>query len=157
MKIDLRGINRFSDGIIPIDYTFSLSDLEIGGEFPFCEKIHASGSIKHSTGVFILKAKLDTVICVHCSRCYREIRRRKDLEVNCVLSAQNKGESDDLEMIYIESEVFDLDEVLSSFLILSMDMVNLCSEDCKGICQKCNANLNEGICGCEKTDKKTEF
>ena len=27
----------------------------------------------------------------------------------------------------------------------------LCSEDCKGICNVCGQNLNEGTCDCEDT------
>ena len=26
----------------------------------------------------------------------------------------------------------------------------LCSEDCKGLCSTCGADLNEGECGCSK-------
>ena len=26
----------------------------------------------------------------------------------------------------------------------------LCSEDCKGLCQHCGADLNEGDCGCSQ-------
>ena len=28
----------------------------------------------------------------------------------------------------------------------------LCSEDCKGLCPKCGADLNLGDCGCDKED-----
>ena len=31
-----------------------------------------------------------------------------------------------------------------------MDTKTLCSEDCKGLCPRCGANLNDGPCGCKR-------
>ena len=42
----------------------------------------------------------------------------------------------------------DLDEVVTTAFVLAMDTKNLCSEDCKGLCAKCGADLNLGPCGC---------
>ena len=42
----------------------------------------------------------------------------------------------------------DLDEAVTTAFVLAMDTKNLCSEDCKGLCPKCGADLNLGPCGC---------
>ncbi|MDY5613643.1 MAG: DUF177 domain-containing protein, partial [Dysosmobacter sp.] len=34
--------------------------------------------------------------------------------------------------------------------ILEMDTKTLCSEDCKGLCPRCGADLNLGPCSCKK-------
>ena len=49
------------------------------------------------------------------------------------------------------------DDVLMDKLILDRISVELpqrflCDEDCKGLCPKCGANLNERSCGCNITD-----
>mgnify|MGYP002624301755 CR=1 FL=1 len=44
----------------------------------------------------------------------------------------------------------DIDDLLESVYILSMDRQILCREDCKGLCPRCGADLNEGACGCGK-------
>ena len=38
-------------------------------------------------------------------------------------------------------------------LLMNMPMKILCREDCKGICNRCGANLNEGTCHCEEEPK----
>lgn len=43
----------------------------------------------------------------------------------------------------------DLDEVMTDEFILAMDTKHLCSEDCKGRCPLCGADLNEGPCQCK--------
>ena len=32
----------------------------------------------------------------------------------------------------------------------------LCSEDCRGLCPVCGANLNEGDCGCELPEEEED-
>lgn len=42
----------------------------------------------------------------------------------------------------------DLTEELRQSIVLSFPNHPLCDEDCKGVCFKCGANLNDGPCGC---------
>ena len=37
-------------------------------------------------------------------------------------------------------------------ILLGFPMKVLCQEDCKGICKVCGANLNQGECGCVRTE-----
>ena len=47
--------------------------------------------------------------------------------------------------------VIDLADDIRSEIILEYPVKPLCREDCKGLCQVCGNNLNEGSCG-HKTD-----
>ena len=47
-------------------------------------------------------------------------------------------------------DLIDVTELLHDELLAGQPMKNLCKADCKGLCPKCGANLNEGECGCEK-------
>jgi uncharacterized protein len=42
-----------------------------------------------------------------------------------------------------------MDEQLYLQLEMEFPLRFLCKEDCKGLCQRCGKNLNEGECGCE--------
>ncbi len=54
---------------------------------------------------------------------------------------------------YIETPDFtlELDEVVISDIILHYPQKYLCKDDCRGLCPKCGKNLNEGDCGCDRT------
>ena len=54
------------------------------------------------------------------------------------------------EIYLLEDGGIELDEVFSTACILNLDGKHLCSEDCKGLCGKCGADLNKGPCGCKK-------
>lgn len=48
------------------------------------------------------------------------------------------------------TEIVDLTDELRESIILELPMYPLCREDCKGVCQTCGKNLNEGDCSCER-------
>lgn len=47
-----------------------------------------------------------------------------------------------------ERKGYDLDKFLQDCICLSVPRSVKCRPDCKGICLKCGANLNEGPCNC---------
>lgn len=49
-------------------------------------------------------------------------------------------------------ETLSLDKLVYDAIMLEIPPKLLCSEDCKGLCQKCGANLNEVDCGCNLND-----
>ena len=58
------------------------------------------------------------------------------------------GEND--EIVLLEDGEVDVEDLARTAFILDMDAKFLCSEDCKGLCPRCGADLNLGPCGCGK-------
>jgi uncharacterized protein len=44
----------------------------------------------------------------------------------------------------------DVDKLVYSEVLIDVPLRVLCSEDCRGLCYKCGANLNRGECGCDR-------
>jgi uncharacterized protein len=57
-------------------------------------------------------------------------------------------EADDLEVTFFDGTYLDLETLAAEEFVLSLPAVPLCSDACKGICQGCGKNLNEGMCSC---------
>lgn len=87
-----------------------------------------------------------------CDRCLGPASFEVASEVACYyLKEEPDGEVDDEEdfgLINAEDGTVDLAEAIQSSLIMDIPFVILCSDDCKGLCPSCGANLNEGDCGC---------
>ena len=64
------------------------------------------------------------------------------------LVAQALEDEENDEIILLDGTELDLDQVVTEAFVLEMDTKNLCSDDCKGLCAKCGADLNLGPCGC---------
>ncbi len=50
----------------------------------------------------------------------------------------------------LEDGEVDAGDLARTAFILGMDTKTLCSEDCKGLCPRCGADLNLGPCSCGK-------
>lgn len=53
-------------------------------------------------------------------------------------------------------QVIDLTEGIREDILLVFPQSHLCSEDCKGLCPRCGANLNDGPCGCPEDFEEDE-
>jgi len=53
------------------------------------------------------------------------------------------------EQFYINGYNLDVDQLVGNELTLTLPMRVLCSDNCKGICNRCGTNLNRGTCDCD--------
>jgi len=85
-----------------------------------------------------------------------ESRRQKEEEEEGGFEKELVRE--DLEFSYYEGDRVDLDDILREQILLAEPFKHICKTDCKGICQKCGKDLNEGPCNCkeEHHDKRWE-
>lgn len=58
---------------------------------------------------------------------------------------------DDLATAFYREGMLDLVELMREQFVLALPMKPLCSEDCRGLCRECGANLNQTTCACEST------
>lgn len=102
-----------------------------------------------------ISCSINTVLLIPCSRCLKmtevpiDISVDKDIDLKKT-TEERKAELDEcyfLQGMNFDTEVFVRDEIL-----VNMPMKVLCSNDCKGICNKCGTNLNEGSCDCDTTE-----
>ena len=128
-----------------------LSDLQYGTCFPVTEPVKASGTVRNTAGVLVMKGLITT--CIHgvCDRCAAAFDREMELPIDAVLVTELANEENEDEWVFtLEGDSADLDEIVRTIFVLNMDSKLLCSEDCKGMCCRCGKNLNEGPCSCEK-------
>jgi uncharacterized protein len=113
------------------------------------EPVEVAGSVRNTAGLLELQLRCETVLDARCDRCGREVRLPKVVEFQCLLAEKlENGEND--EIVVLEEGQVDVEELARSAFILEMDSKILCSEDCKGLCSRCGADLNAGPCGCAK-------
>jgi uncharacterized protein len=55
---------------------------------------------------------------------------------------------DDLLVAFYRDDCLDLDDVVREQIELALPMARVCSDECRGLCPNCGANLNEGKCSC---------
>ena len=149
----LLGLSHLLDtpgGVVPYDTSLYLSQMEFGGSTPLTEPVHAVGQVRNTAGVLVMTGELTTRLHGSCDRCAREFERELVIPLEVVLV--ERLETDDYDnpwLFELKDGKADLDEILTTAVVLNMDSKLLCSEECKGMCSKCGADLNLGPCGCK--------
>ncbi|HEY0841096.1 MAG TPA: DUF177 domain-containing protein, partial [Vulgatibacter sp.] len=54
------------------------------------------------------------------------------------------------DQVFYSGRELNLGPVVREQILLALPMAAVCSETCKGLCQVCGKNLNEGECGCDR-------
>lgn len=91
--------------------------------------------------------------CVRCLRTF-ELRVVASLEVFADRAGHGRhvDHEEQLErdryMKFHDGRHLDVSEEAREVLILELPIAPRCREDCRGLCPRCGADLNEGSCGC---------
>lgn len=140
--------------------------LELETSFSFKEEIDSfniksfKGRVDKAGDVYMLIGKIETDFSCPCDRCLESFSLHFIDDISMALSPlgeypassleEETGISDEEAGMYVTpKDHFDLDELLREEVLLYPPIKRLCSEDCKGICDRCGVNLNKEICHCE--------
>ena len=150
MKLDLKPIAQQPGEVLPFALQMDLSGLEWNGTSPFVQPVRVEGQVRNRAGALELKARLEAALSLTCDRCAKPFQREKTVEYETLLAFElANGESDDIVELNQDGEL-ELDELMREVFLLEMDTKNLCSEDCKGLCPGCGADLNREPSSCKK-------
>ncbi len=149
----LLGLSKIIDcpgGSVSFSTSVDLSDLRFGTCCPIREPVRASGVVRNTAGVLLMSGSLTTRLYGVCDRCAREFERDVEFPIDAVLVTEFANEDNEDERVFqLEGDSADLDDIVTTTLVLNMDSKLLCTPDCKGLCCRCGANLNDGPCGCQ--------
>ncbi|MDM8238334.1 DUF177 domain-containing protein [Pseudoflavonifractor phocaeensis] len=148
MRLDLRDVILVPDAEKSFQCQVDLSDLEFYGRKPIVRPVLAQGRVVNHAGALVLNGTARSELDLVCDRCGKEFSREKVVPLDMLLADTLEQEDSEDEIFLLDGNELDLDELVTTAFVLAMDTKNLCSEDCKGLCAKCGADLNLGPCGC---------
>ena len=136
---------------LPFSTSVDLSDLRFGTSCPISEPVEASGTVRNTAGVLVMKGQIHTTIHGVCDRCANEFTSYVETPIDVVLVQELSNEENEDEWVFpLEGDSADLDDIVRTVFVLNMDSKLLCKPDCKGMCCRCGKNLNDGPCNCQK-------
>ena len=151
MLLNLSSLKDNPGGTIPFEVVLDLHELAFGGCCPVTEPVRATGEVRNTAGVFVLEGAVRTTLHGNCDRCAREVEKPVEFPLHAVLVEELTGADGEEDPWYflLENGCADLDDVVTTTFVLSMDSKFLCREDCKGLCCRCGKDLNDGPCDCQ--------
>lgn len=160
MKLDLRPLLA-GERLLNFDYELSLdidpedtSSFLYGVSFPSPMKV--AGDITNTAGYMRMRLEMSVDYEAECARCLSPVSGKFSLDLEKTVAPRNllldldEDKLDDYAII--EDGFLDMDEQLRAQLEMEFPVRFLCHEDCKGLCQRCGKNLNEGKCECPEKE-----
>ena len=137
---------------VPIEKESFVSKL---GEFPITRKAPVKLTITNQENKHLLvNGEGDVQVVIPCGRCLEDVFTDIHFVIDKKIPLQ-ETEADEEEMEdsdYLIGFHLDVDRLIYGEILVNWPMKVLCKEDCKGICKVCGHNLNEGDCGCQRTE-----
>jgi len=128
--------------------------------YKFISPVKGSFKIKRWGTKVTVEGSIQTELELECSRCL--VTFSYPLSINFVSELYPLEEvilrssepvelrKNEMEMEFYRKGILDIEEVVSTNIILNIPTYPLCKENCKGICPECGKNLNYEKCTCKK-------
>ncbi len=104
---------------------------------------------------------------MECSRCLTSfgmalkarftVIYRRDVSIPSADEAETELDEQALVSATYSGDNIDLSPEIGEQLAMELPLKPLCSEGCRGLCQTCGADLNQGQCGCDSRDFSLTF
>jgi uncharacterized protein len=122
-----------------------------GTELRFSTPLSISGQAQWLTsGEVLVRVSLRGQLALECRRCLDPVEVPVEEELSLLfVSAGDVGEeTEDVRLLPPGAMDLDLGEAIREEVILTQWPYALCRPDCRGLCPRCGANLNEENCQC---------
>lgn len=149
MWIDVRPVLHTPGRRLEFQFDLDLSELEFDGRRPFSRPVAVEGEIRNTADLLTLSLTARTTLDAVCDRCGKDFSQDMEIPWQCLLAEELQDQEND-EIVLLEDGKVDAGDLARTAVILGMDSKHLCSEDCKGLCPRCGADLNLGPCSCKK-------
>ena len=119
--------------------------------------------------LYEVEGAFQTYIRLTCSRCLKgfdtlldsefELTYTKELASITETSVEEEVElrAEDIGLLFFRGEEINLLDGIQEQVVLAFPLRSLCSENCKGLCMHCGADLNPGGCGCKVEPSTNKF
>ena len=150
----LLGLSKIIDcpgASVSFSTSVDLSSLQYGESYPVSEPVLATGTVRNTAGVLMMKGTVHTTIHGVCDRCAQNFDKEVEIPLDVVLVTELSDEENEDEWVFsLVADSADLEDIVRTVFVLNMDSKLLCKDDCKGLCCRCGTNLNNGPCSCQK-------
>ena len=117
-----------------------------------------------SAGMFQVEGRITGKAIMACSRCLAAVECPLRNTFRLTFARSIPGEATDsplefhelqaeeLGVVLFDGDQIDFRDIIQEQVILAIPMQPLCREDCRGLCARCGANLNDDSCDCHGDD-----
>lgn len=146
-KIDL----NFSQKIDTINYC--------DNSYKLASPINVNGKVSNTNKGLYLDVDVDFTILDNCARCLDEVEVPIEYSIKGFLVKEgfDEDEFEEDDAFIYDGQELKLVDIIEQTLDFNIPARILCNDNCKGLCQKCGANLNKQECSCSEIANDEEI
>jgi uncharacterized protein len=147
MKISLI---RLSEGLHTLNFVAKLAEFDLENHPNLRSDVQIEVELEKRSPHYFLKNHVRAAGRFLCDRCASEIQTSLFGESRSVFSSDEDmaARDEEIHLITADAKELDITDDIRDTLLLAIPMKSLCSEECRGLCAGCGANLNEEPCRC---------
>lgn len=143
---------------IHFHHSVDLACARIFGEMAFPAPVVLDGLAKLQNSVIELSYTAAVTREAQCARCLKSVSTRHTLEFFHSIAVDDNGDSiQENASMAVSGGTVNLSELVCSDLLLELESVVLCSEECRGLCTVCGCDKNKVDCNCKEQREVSPF
>ncbi len=154
MLIDLSELLSHEDKEIRLSYSLEMEEFTAG------KMTYPVSAIKPIELLFkglgkkkiLIESDMNIMLNIPCDRCLEEVEVELNIKTSKETDLDDRNVDEDEKEEYLSGTSFDVEKFVYGEILVNLPMKTVCSEDCKGFCNRCGTNLNHGECGCDTTE-----
>lgn len=147
----------------------ALEEITNKNECAFLKPLSIRIQMRRIGDLFEAMGSIGTRIRLNCSRCLQPfeftleskfdmtyIQQPADM-ADPVFREEIELQAEEIGLIQFYGNEIDLRDAIQEEVVMALPMTTLCRSDCKGLCARCGADLNQGNCGCDRRITNPQF
>ena len=151
MEMRLRIGNREEAPGFKVGFRFEATADALGvpeADARFRDPLVVEGTLENLGGAFRVSGEIHGTRAFVCDRCLADTEARERYPFT--EDFHRDVDADDMDANALDEDGIDLAPMARDVILASLPIRNLCRPDCKGLCPKCGADLNQNDCGCDR-------
>ncbi|MDZ7359211.1 MAG: DUF177 domain-containing protein [candidate division KSB1 bacterium] len=149
MKISLASL---SEGLHTFNFVERLAEFGLENHPNLNDEVKIRIDMEKRSPQYVLKSFVQIGGRFACDRCTCEVEKKLSGEGQVIYSSDQAmlelSDADEIHYLAPDAKEIDLTPDLRDTILLAIPMKLLCSEECRGLCAGCGADLNIEACRC---------
>ncbi|MCG8608597.1 DUF177 domain-containing protein [bacterium] len=156
MKLNVQALK---EGIQSFEFEKAAGELNLDSK-TFKTEITIKTDVEKRDKNLFVRTRVGTTIACICDLCLEEFSQKLHDEFRLLYASPEDyavyRDDDEVRMLNPRTREIDLADGVRESLLLSVPLKSVCSDECKGLCPQCGANLNAESCHCSlaRTDPR---
>lgn len=154
MVINVKNALKNEGELFPICEDFSFTPEDFQGKVVF-RAVHVDAQYGCVGGDIELSGTITAQLELICARCLEPFIK----DVICPLEERFSHEASDDVLPISAADTIEIDRCICNSILMSLELLRICTPQCKGLCPVCGVNRNQVSCSCSqsKPEKDNPF